>query len=253
MTHRLLALLALATLCLSATCDPAMVLGPSASRADSYDKRVSYARGSCYGRCEVFDFHVYDNGLLVFEGKRFTDKPGTWEKSIDRRRLKGLLDTLQAADFPNYPRSFRGQVADAATVSVSYTDVDGQTYDTSFKDYAPEELLTISQRLNDLAHLPNYRQVSDTIANRLHLRPVAAKERQEIIVRLREGVAAETWVVAYGKQNVAVKERISPNGNYYVILADPNVMAADELLEYIRQDDKVVSAQLNQAVSPRRR
>ena len=251
MVRTALVLAALTGLFLTSSCDPTSILGPTANRVDDYQLRASYSRGGCYGRCEVFTLDVYDNGLLVFAGKRFTDKPGTWEKSLDRRRLTGLLDTMARADFKNYPRSFRGQVADASTLEVTYVDDAGERYETSFRDYAPDELLAISQRLNDLAHLPGYRQVADTIANRLHFRPVADKAREEIIVRLEEGVDANAWVIAYGKQNVQVKNRISPRSSYYVITADPNIMGAEELLEYIRQDPKVVSAQLNKSVSPR--
>jgi len=198
-------------------CDPAVLLGPQASQADKYDLRIRYHRGSCYGRCEVYALNVYENGLLVFEGQRFTDRPGTWEKSIDRRRVTSLLDSFARADFPNYPRSFRGQVADAATISMTYYDAEGTMYKTSFKDSEPPELELLSKKLHDLAHLPNYRQVSDTIVGR--------KNR--------------------------VKNRISPNSPYYIITADPNIMGAEELLEFLRQDKDVVSAQLNNAVGPR--
>ena len=232
------------------SCDPAVLLGPQADRADKYDLRVRYHRGSCYGRCEVYTLNVYDNGLLIFEGKRFTDRPGTWEKSIDRRRVTSLLDSFARADFPNYPRSFRGEIADAATIEFTYYNQDGKEYVTSYKDIAPPELEQLSSKLHNLAHLPNYRQVSDTIAGRKN-RPVANQEREEIIVQLSEGVAATTWVIAYGKQNVQVKNRISPNSPYYIITADPNIMGAEELLTFLRQDKDVLSAQLNNAVRPR--
>ncbi|TXF87804.1 hypothetical protein FUA23_17245 [Neolewinella aurantiaca] len=250
LTHFLIVAAAL-TAFLTTACDPATVLGPQAERADNYDLRVRYHRGSCYGRCEVYTLNVYDNGLLVFEGERFTDRPGTWQKSIDRRRVNSLLDSFAMSDFANYPRSFRGEIPDAATIEVTYYDDEGKSYQTSFKDSAPAELQILSNKLHDLAHLPNYRLVSDTIAG-TKKQPVAAQERQEIIVQLKEGITPEAWVVAYSKQNVRIKSRISPRSPYYVITADPNVMAAEELLEFLRQDKDVVSAQLNQEVRPRR-
>lgn len=246
----LLIALASLTIFLSTSCDPAVLLGPQAAQAEKYNLRVRYHRGSCYGRCEVYSLNVYDNGLLIFEGERFTDRPGTWEKSIDRRRVTGLLDSFAKADFPNYPRNFRGQVVDAATISVTYYDQNGEKYETSFKDSEPQELQILSNKLHDLAHLPNYRQVSDTISGRKN-RPVAQQERQEVIVQLQEGITAETWVIAYGKQNVQVKNRISPRSPYYIITADPNIMGAEELLTFLRKDKDVVSAQLNNAVGPR--
>lgn len=249
LTYLLLILITLAVF-LTSACDPAVILGPQASQADKYDLRVRYHRGSCYGRCEVYTLNVYENGLLIFEGERFTDRPGTWEKSIDRRRVTSLLDSFAKSDFANYPVSFRGQIADAATIEVTYYDEAGKRYETSFKDSAPPELQLLSNKLHDLAHLPNYRLVSDTIVGLRHV-PLANKTRQEIIVQLNEGITAENWVIAYGKQNVQIKNRISPRSPYYIITADPNIMGAEELLNFLRQDKDVVSAQLNGRINPR--
>lgn len=235
---------------LTTACDPAAILGPQANQADKYDLRVRYHRGSCYGRCEVYTLNVYDNGLLTFEGERFTDRPGTWEKSIDRRRVTSLLDSFAESDIANYPANFRSQIADAATIEVTYYDDDGKAYETSFKDFAPAELELLSNKLHDLAHLPNYRLVSDTIVGS-NARSVGEQEREEIIVQLNEGSNARTWVIAYGKQNVQIKNRISPRSPYYIITADPNLMGAEELLNFLRQDKDVVSAQMNNAVRPR--
>jgi hypothetical protein len=243
-------LTALLLLTFFSSCDPAILLGPQAARADQYNLRIDYHRSGCYGRCEIYGLKVYDNGLLVFTGERFTDRPGTWEKSIDRRRVTVLLDSFERADFASYPRSFKGMIADAATVQVNYYDAAGKLYQTSFKAEAPKELRDLSDVLHQLAHLPDYRQVSDTIAS-FRRQAVANTDREELIVQLKDGVVAETWVIKYGKQNVALKSRISPNGNYYVITSDPNIMAAEELLTFLRQDASVVSAQENQQVSPR--
>jgi len=241
---------ALLVLSLFTACDPALLLGPQASDADKYDLRATYRRGSCYGRCEVFGLQLFENGLLLFEGERFTDKPGTWQKNIDRRRVVGLLDSFAKADFANYPRGFRGQIADAATVEVGYYDEAGKYYQTSHKDYAPPELLALGESLHKLAHLPGYRQVSDTIAG-MQRRPVAAAAREELIVELEPGVVAETWIIKWSKQSLALKNRISPNGNYYVITSDPNIMGSEELLDLLRRDAQVRSAQVNGEVKPR--
>lgn len=240
----------LLTFLFASSCDPAIILGPQAQNADKYDLRATYYQGPCYGRCEVYTLNLYDNGLLVFEGERFTDRPGVWQKSIDRRRVVAVLDSFKRADFKNYPRAFRSQIADAPSREITYYDAEGQSYKTSFKESSTPELEELAMTLRRLAELPNYRPVSDTIPG-MNIRPRANLEREEIIVELQPGTLVTAWVIAYGKQNVQYKERISPNGNYYLITADPNLMGADELLEYLRKDDNVVSAQRNGRVGPR--
>jgi len=107
-------LLAVAALLVSG-CDTASILGPGAGSASAKNLKVSYHAGACYGRCEVFTLELYANGLMLFKGERFTERPGVWEKNIDRRRMVGLLDSFARADFENYPISFRSQIPDAAT------------------------------------------------------------------------------------------------------------------------------------------
>ncbi len=235
---------------LIAACDPASILGPQAGSAGKSDLRVKFHSGSCYGRCEVFTLELYDNGLLLYKGERFTDRPGVWQRNIDRRRTVALLDSFERADFENYPLNFRGQIPDAPTLEITYYDEDKRAYPTSFKDIAPPELELLTKQLRRLASLPDWRQVSADIPDE-DIVPVADAAREEIIVQLAPGVEAKAWIIAYGKQNVRLKERISPNSSYYIITADPNIMPAKALLERLRLDESVQSAQLNRQVEMR--
>lgn len=244
-----LGVLLLAALSFSA-CDPAKFLGPQAANADNYNLRISYDRGPCYGRCEVFSLDIYDNGLLLFKGERFTERPGLWQTNVDRRRITALLDSFERADFAAYPRAFRSQIPDLAATEFTYKNAAGEVFQTSFKEEAPQELQALDRAIRRLVELPDYRKVSDEIPD-ASMEPTAKGERQEIIVHLREGVAVNTWLVSYGKQNVQLKERLGPNSAYYLLTTDPNLMSAPDLLEVLRQDQSVISAQMNNKVGPR--
>lgn len=226
------------------------LFGPIISKSDQYTKRVSYHRGACFGRCEVFTVDLYENGLVVFMGERFTDRPGTWEKSIDRRRATALIDSFERADFENYPRTFRTNIPDLPSIDMTYYDADGTAYLTSYRDQAPEELLALERAMNRLAHEDGFRQTSDTIADN-KFQPVNNLDREEIIVHLRADVNPEAWIIGYGKQNAQLVKRLSPNGNYYLITTDPNIMGSEEFLDFLRQDAAVLSAQKNGTVGPR--
>lgn len=250
LTARLLpALLGLAAL-LIFSCDPASILGPQAGSADQRNMRVKFHSGACYGRCEVFTLELYTNGLMLFKGERFTERPGVWQKNIDRRRMTALVDSFDRADFENYPLGFSSQIPDAPTTEITYYDEERQAYKTSFKEFSPPELELLARQMRRLANLPDWRQVSEDIPE-IDADPVAAAIREEIIVQLEEGVEAAAWIITYGKQNVKLRERISPNGSYYLITSDPNIMPAKELLEFLRKDESVISAQLNGTVEIR--
>lgn len=240
---------ALIVLCLS-SCDVANLLGPGAESASEKNLKVTYFSGSCYGRCEVYTLELYTNGLMLFKGERFTERPGVWEKNIDRRRMQGLLDSFARADFANYPLSFRSQIPDAPTRRFTWYDDQQRAFTTSFKEYAPPELEQLNLQVRRLADLPGWTQVYATIPEG-KATPVSNSSREEIIVQLADGVRAEAWIIAYGKQNAQLVKRVSPNSSYYVISADPNYMAANELLDFLRQDKDVLSAQRNNPVQNR--
>lgn len=245
--------LCLGSLCLLVlllACDPQSVLGPQARNARPQDLRTRFHSGACYGRCEIFTLELYDTGLLIYKGERFTDRPGVWQQNINRRRAVALIDSLARADFANYPLSFPSQIPDAATTTITYFDETGRPAQTSFKESAPQELELLGRQLRRLASMKGWRQVSADIPDSSIL-PTRKEAREEIIVHLEANVKAEAWIVAYAKQDVQLLRRIAPNSPYYVITADPNRMPAKELLGFLRQDASVVSAQLNKQVGIR--
>lgn len=239
-------LLAALTLCFG--CE---LLQPSLRRADTYTKRVSYHRGSCFGRCPVYTLDLYDNGLLVYTGERFTERTGTWQRTIDRRRATALLDSFERADFANYPRNFRSEIADASVIDVSYLTRGGRRYQTSYSDYAPEELRQLDRAMRRLAALPGYRPYHDSIPANPFAPVVDPAAVHEFIVELAPGTNAGAWVVSLANEGGAVRERISPNGNYYLITTRARAAAAEDVLDKIRRNEAVLSAQMNRAVRPR--
>ncbi|NJC26357.1 DUF6438 domain-containing protein [Neolewinella antarctica] len=233
----------------SSSCDPTAYLGPQFSGAKPENLRITYRQDACFGSCEVYELDVYNNGLLVFRGERFTERPGVWHKNDDRRAITSFLDSLSQINFREYPATFPSRLPDAPTQTITWYDGEQAAYPISFKEEASPELRRLADRLQELAQQPGYRQISTELPG--GKKATGANEKEEIIVHLREGVVAGTWLAKYGRQGVALKEQITPNTQYYLITTNPNLMAADELLQYLRQDEDVISAQENGTVSPR--
>ncbi len=226
-------------------------LQPSVRNVDTYQKRVSYHRGPCFGQCPVYTLDLYDNGLLVYQGERFTERTGTWQRTIDRRRAQSLIDSFQLAGFGEYPRAFRSNIADASVIDMVYYDAAGKEYTTSYSDYAPEELMVLDRKMRALAALEGYRFHSDTIRPLLTPRAGVPNTPDQIIVQLAAGVNPDAWVVKYAEQDARVKERVAPSSPYWVIETNPSAMPTEELIEIMRQDTEVLSAQTNKRTLPR--
>ena len=230
-------------------CDLTSQLGESARPGPSPALlRVGYTQGHCFGDCPVFALEVYADAELVYKGERFTDRPGTWRKRGDREEIATLIERLESIDWQQYPARFPSRLPDLATTTITWYGKGEEPIAVAFKEETAPELRRVADDLKRLANEEGYRQVADDVDGK----PATAKgAREEIIVLLPADTDAKMWVGNYAKQRVELKERIDPNGNYYLIAADPNVMSAKELLRYLHEDKQVLSAQLNGGVDPR--
>lgn len=224
------------------------ILSPSPEHIDKYTLRAQYRQDACFGRCPVYNLSLYENGLLIYQGERFTDKPGTWYQLLGRSETENLISKLDALDFENYPTVFPSQIPDLAQRTVSYINSNGDRFQSAFKEQAPPELVVLAdqmQEIGDTGEFTEYEGPLDLFGEAPDLEP------QEIIVELRPGVNPREWIVNYAKQNAQYLERLAPNSNYHLITTDPNLMSAEELIPFLREDPEVVSAQRNRPVSPR--
>ncbi len=229
------------------------LLMPSPKHVDAYQLRASFYQGPCFGRCPVYTLSLYQNGMLLYEGERFTDMPGTWYKLLGRAEVAALIDSFTAADLSRFPLSFPSNVPDASIRTLTFVDIKQQkTYRSSFKEEAPQELKSLADRMASLTAAGGFRQYVDTVrtGETFFGQPIELKQ-EELLVHLYPEVNPAAWIVKYSKQNTSIKERLTPNGHYYLLLADPNKMPTEELLELLRQDRDVISAQRNQRISPR--
>ena len=58
------------------------------------EKWVAIAGGACSGTCPVYELYVFDDGRVIFLGKKFTGKTGVWKKQMDKNVYAEVLSTV---------------------------------------------------------------------------------------------------------------------------------------------------------------
>ena len=58
------------------------------------DKFVGISGGSCSGSCPVYELYVFEDGRVVFSGRKDTAKTGLWNKKVAPEAYAELLATL---------------------------------------------------------------------------------------------------------------------------------------------------------------
>ena len=56
-------------------------------------------RTPCYGRCPIYDIKLYDNGLLLYNAKKFTDTVGCFFRVLSKEEMATLKDKFNKASF----------------------------------------------------------------------------------------------------------------------------------------------------------
>ena len=217
---------------------------PLAMNPERQTERIVMELGPCYGRCPVYTFTVYENGLLTYEGERYTQRQGLWGKMLSRDQVGELIKAFEQAPFESYQNMYRSQIPDLAAVTITYTNEAGNTKSVIGKDGRPDELIELESRLRRLAESETgWSPLNESSSTGAATGVVPG----ELIVELREGVDPSAWIVRYSRQQVRIKQKISPNQPYYLLVHEPGVMPTEQLLQWLRQDPDVMSAQTNAA------
>src|SRR4051812_11794692 len=58
------------------------------------EKFVAIAGGTCQGTCPVYELYVFDDGRVIFVGKKYTGKTGVWRKQMDAQVYAEVLTTV---------------------------------------------------------------------------------------------------------------------------------------------------------------
>ena len=58
------------------------------------EKFVGVSGGTCSGNCPVYELYVFDDGRVVFNGRKGTKKVGVWNKKVAPEVYAELLTTL---------------------------------------------------------------------------------------------------------------------------------------------------------------
>jgi hypothetical protein len=58
------------------------------------EKFVGVAGGACFGTCPIYELYVFDDGRVVFLGKKYTGKTGVMNKQVEKSVYGELLATI---------------------------------------------------------------------------------------------------------------------------------------------------------------
>lgn len=115
---------------------------------------VQFARQACFGKCPIYNFSVYENGLLVYNGERFVEKEGAFYQVLSKSIVKDLVDTFEKSSFQTFSETYpidNSAPSDLPSVLLSYRNKAGKVKKVSSKGgQTPEELILLQSKVDSL-------------------------------------------------------------------------------------------------------
>ena len=211
---------------------------PTTAELESLTKVIELEKGPCYGECSIFTLTIYENGIIQYKGEEFTEKKGVFIKTMPQNDLRKLVKSFRDAGFFSFQEAYRSNIPDLQTISITFND-GGRSKTVVGKDNRPEALMELQSQLEKIADTKDdWKKKSDKGGE-------GDEASKEIIVNLVKGVSTEEWLDKYKAQKVQLKETLSPTGNYILITFDTEITSPEDMLNNIRQDPDVFSAEFN--------
>lgn len=208
-------------------------------------KSWTYEQGPCFGKCPVFSMSVNSEGLVSYEGKRFSEKQGVHTKTVPPTTLDELTKLFEEANWWKMENSYDSGISDVSQITIGYRDSD-MIKKIRFRGESPGNVKEIKALFNKIANSEGWTKVSSTDYG---LPPGTIAN--ELIIKLKEGQNIDKFVQSYIKQDMKLKKNIAPTMNLHLVSFDPGTMTPQEMLESVKARKEVESVEFNKEVGIR--
>ncbi|MFK7932065.1 MAG: DUF6438 domain-containing protein [Saprospiraceae bacterium] len=241
-TYVLLAAIAVIAIAVFTQCTPTKTTGTTPPpTVDQNAKLIALSSGACFGTCPVFTMTTKQNGAVEYAGDRFTDKLGIWSMQLNDTQLKELKTLIGNANLLEMQDEYKSTIADMPYVKVTYFEGDKEK-GIGGKENRPQALRAIEKQMRSYVEMegwklekaPDFGLAAGEIAN-------------EIIVQLKDGVSIDQFMEENNTRflQLKMKERVTPNMNYYVVTYAPSVYGPKATLQQFKDSELTVDASFN--------
>ena len=98
-------------------------------------KIISLEKTACFGTCPIFSINIFNNGDVLYYGKKFVKKLGNLNLELDQKEINQILNKAKEINFNNLKSEYTENISDLPT---TYITINKKT----IKNYygAPKEL-----------------------------------------------------------------------------------------------------------------
>ena len=209
---------------------------------------ITLTKGACFGTCPVYTFSITKSGDMTFEGKRNTRKLGLYTKKLDLNSFQKVLATFEEYKFMELEDFYSSMISDTPTISITYTNSD-TTKTVVGKTERPQRVHRIQKELELLAESNDRWKLLKASEKTLQEKNLI---KSEIIIATKGGPTLAKWFdkmrVNHG---IRIVKRLSAANNTWLISYNIKEYEPEEMLDILRKNDFIVSAEFNSETNNR--
>jgi len=212
---------------------------------------VTMDKGSCFGSCPVYSLNINNEGYVIYEGERFTDKMGKHGMKLAPQKFKSIAKAFADADLASYADNYPSSIADLPSTTIAYFNNTISKRITG-KEERPQKVKDLQSMLEDVAQMEGWISL-DTTATESLAEKTKDEDliKNEIIIKFAPGTFISRWMKQFKDYSLYVKKPLADDKMTWLTHFNVKKIDPEILLDQIKNDPAVVEAEFNKKVTKR--
>lgn len=227
------------------------------SKLKEKDKIISLKKGSCYGRCAVYNLDFYKDGFIVYEGLLHTEKYGIYSKFITKETLESLKKEFESIGFNNLPSEYPSEIVDLPLISIFHNN--GKVSKTvSGRTDRPKELVQLQIKLEKIANETGWKlekayTKEDTNGKEKRDEDPQKVFENQLIIEPAENVSLTNWFQRYQRYDLQLIKKVAPELDYWLVSFNLKLISQKDMAKLLKSDRDLKSVEVNRPIENRDR
>ncbi|MFM2394410.1 MAG: hypothetical protein RLZZ546_2392 [Bacteroidota bacterium] len=221
----------------------------------SIDYKYGYDRGACFGKCPIYNIRITEEGNAIWDAKKWNKVNGRFEKKLTKAQFDKIKSVFNKANLFSLKDEYETMVADLP-ISTLHESKNGKLKRVRGNEKMPESFEAAVDAMNELVRdeagwqiIEKYEQ--DTMDDEREKSKESNTIFDEIIIEPNPGIRLNQWFKDNENLTIRLIKRISPDLNLWLITYDVNKFSPQEMLENLKRDAAIKTAEFNKKISNR--
>lgn len=209
-------------------------------------------RGACFGHCPVFSIRIKQDGLALLDAKRYNKIDGKFERKLTKEEFSNLKKSFVKTDLFKMDNEYATEVADLPA-TILYETKDGVIKKVKANEKMSEPFETTVDLLEAIVKNGDW-----ILKEKYEVAAPARKEKaedfniyEEILIEPAEGLRLPVWLKEMEVYGVVLIKKASTEQNIWLISYDHQNIEPRKMLEILKKDNSIKTAEFNKRISNR--